>query len=178
MKKLLIGACVAMLGIAAHASSVTWGLATGQTLDATKVASGTMYLVYTADATGIDWTKLEGLASFDESTIASVGFEKTVTSFTYSAEKINNKETITPASTGLAAGSLDMYMICINEGGTALAYTTTAKPVNVKATALSVTATVLATAFTYAEAGAVPEPTSGLLLLVGLAGLALKRKVA
>lgn len=178
MKKLIIAMAIAVSAVLANASSVSWGVSVGQTLDSTKIDAGTMYLVYTANAAGIDWGKLDSMASFDESTIAAIGFEKVVSSFEYSADKVSNKESITPASSGLTSGSKAMYMICIDDGGTEIAYTASSKSVNVQSSALTVGITTSASAFTYASAQAIPEPTSALMLLLGMAGLALRRKQA
>ena len=50
MKKLIIAAAIALAGVAAQASKVNWGLNTA-TLDATKFASGTAYLICVDDLT-------------------------------------------------------------------------------------------------------------------------------
>ena len=70
-----------------------------------------------------------------------------------------------------------MYFIFIDDGGKDIAYTTSPVSVNVQNSTMAANVLKPASNFTYATAS-VPEPTSGLLLLLGMAGLALKRKRA
>ena len=72
-----------------------------------------------------------------------------------------------------------MYIVFIDDDGKDIAYSATPVTVNVQNSTMAVSAKLPATNFTYVTASAsVPEPTSGLLLLLGMAGLALKRKRA
>ena len=124
---------------------------------------------------------------FDASSLAAVGLDTTIDSFSYSSAKISNAVTVTPTGTKTSAnqniggGAKSMYIVIIDDGGKDIAYTATAVSVNVQNTPMQSLATKASSAFTYATAQGsepVPEPTSGLLMLLGMAGLALKRKHA
>ena len=72
-----------------------------------------------------------------------------------------------------------MYFVFIDNDGRDIAYTASAVNVNVQNSTMAANVKRAESAFTYVTASAsVPEPTSGLLLLLGMAGLALKRKRA
>lgn len=158
--------------LSAHATKVTWGLSTG-TLDVTKITAGTMYLVYASDSTAIDWTAFDGQTSFSASSITAAGFDKTIDTFAYSSSSISKTSTITPASSGVS-GSQSFYVICINDTADYVAYSPTAQTAAISTSTMTLNKTQGASAFSYTQAA--PEPTSGLLLLLGMAGLALKRK--
>ena len=176
MKKLMIAAAAAMFGIAANAAAVTWNavisefdggyspaignivLATGTDLwTLTFNAEGTATDTITGDTTGIfasgtEWSAtLTSLLANDDYTPGSTMYAKTIT-FTM------------PSLTGdptTDGGALELLNASIgaafqNEMGTL--------PFAQEAVA--------------AGWSAAPEPTSGLLLLIGVAGLALKRKRA
>ena len=190
----MVIATVAFTAVAASASNMKWGLMSG-TLDTTKVDKGTAYLCYYTGDTSSWATSLAVLSSYDQSTITStmgmqlvkIAADATTASsdlatFAYdgvsSTKTISVTQYLTGASFGdgtSTAGSF--YYVVIDDGGKDIAYTTAAKAPTINTgTGLS-NQTVAASKFSYATA-AVPEPTSGLLLLLGMAGLALKRKRA
>ena len=171
---------IAVCAITASASSVSWGLSSGQTLDSGKVDAGTAYLMYSIGT--VDFSKLATMDKFDATSLATVGLDTTIDTFAYSATKVSNTVSITPTGTKTSAnqniggGAKSMYIVFIDDGGKDIAYTATPVSVNVQNSTMAVGALKPASNFTYATA--VPEPTSGLLLLLGMAGLALKRKRA
>ncbi|MBQ2624739.1 MAG: PEP-CTERM sorting domain-containing protein [Kiritimatiellae bacterium] len=194
MKKLMVIAVVAFTAVAASASNMKWGLLSG-TLDTTKVDKGTAYLCYYTGDTSSWGTSLAALTSYDQSTITStMGMQlvkiaadattasSELASFAYdgvsSTKKINAQQYITPASFGdgsSTAGSF--YFVVIDDEGKDIAYTTAAKTGTVNTGTGTLSMTVASSKFSYATA-AVPEPTSAMLLLLGMAGLVLKRKRA
>ena len=181
MKRIIAMLAIVVCAATASASSVTWGLQTGDVLDAGKVDGGTAYLMYSMGT--VDFSKFATMDKFDATSLAAVGLDTTIDSFAYSATKTTGNISVTPTGTktstnaNIGGGAKSMYIVVIDSDGTDIAYTATAVSVNVQNSTMAINATKAASAFTYATAS-VPEPTSGLLLLLGMAGLALKRKRA
>ena len=185
MKKLFVIAAAAGLSLAASASTVTWGAYNSSTIDSSKITSGTFYLMYASSA--FDASKLTG-ESFSTETLKTAGLDKQFDTFAYSStgtyQKKNNA--ITPASTGVAAATgMTVYEVLISDDGKNLAWGQTTMNL-ANAAGMNQPKTLSASAFTYVAASTptpptpgpdpLPEPTSGLLLLVGGAMLALRRK--
>ena len=182
MKKLIGMLAIAACAVSASASTVNWGLGTGNILDASKVDTGTAYLMYSAGGT-VDFSKFATMEKFDAASLATVGLDTTIDTFAYSSSKVSNSVSVTPTGTKTSAGSnigggaKSMYIIFIDNDGKDIAYTANVVSVNVQNSTMNITALKAGGDFTYATAS-VPEPTSGLLMLLGMAGLALKRKRA
>ena len=185
MKKLFVIAAAASLSFAATASTVTWGAKDATTIDSSKITEGTFYLMYAS--TAFDASKLTG-ESFSASTLADAGLDKTFDSFAYSNTGTLNKQNkgITPSSTGVSAGTgLTIYEVLISSDGKNIAWGQSTMNL-AAAQGVNQGKTLASSAFSYVAAsaptpptpgpGPIPEPTSGLLLLVGGAMLALRRK--
>ena len=162
MKKILIMAAVAVVTIAANAASFKW----------------TATNIYSSDAT----TKFSGTATlyaYLSTADASSAFVVTTGTVTSGTIKDGSTTGLTFDTDAVTAGSTyNFYMVIEDNGKTFRSAEKTG--VSAQATA---TTTVgfgsLATATQNASNwAAVPEPTSGLLMLLGVAGLALKRKRA
>ena len=180
MKKLFVIAAAASLSFAATASTVTWGAYDGNTIDSSKITTGTFYLMYASSA--FDSTKLTG-ESFSASTLKDAGLDKTFDTFEYSSTSFSKKNNaITPTSTGVSAGNgKTVYEVLISSDGKNLAWAQTtmnlaAAPGMNQSKTLGNFNYVAASTPTPPGPGPVPEPTSGLLLLVGAGMLALRRK--
>lgn len=176
MKKLILAAAVAIAGIAAQASALNWGISTTSgTLDTTKFASGTAYFLAVNDIARPTFADDAAAGEWYSANIASVKssalFTGTVADGAfYSAAEAND-----------LTRSRQNYWLLIDNGAATdadhyFAVATINKGVTFNAnSSVAVTATWNASQFsTYA----VPEPTSGLLMLLGMAGLALRRKRA
>ena len=177
MKKLIVAAALIACAVSAQASKVTWGASAA--LDATKISSGTMYLMFASDAEKIDFTKLNGQTAFSLDMIKAAGFDGTLDSFAYSSSTLKKSgSTFNPTSTGYAGGTYNCYMFLLSDA-TGAEYMAYGGPVSVTLNAAtSPTQTKTLSSFTYVQASQTPEPTSAMLLLLGFAGLALRRRRA
>lgn len=170
MKKMIMAVAIVCAAVYAHASAVSWGISSG-TLDAEKFASGTAYLIcvdslakpaaFADDAAALAWLKDNGSSLSSKALMTGT---------------VENGTLWTTESKDEAIGRKSYWMAIVNGDSTAFAITTATKAINITTSTLGVTAGWTATQT--ASYAAVPEPTSGLLLLLGMAGLALKRKRA
>ena len=181
MKKLLIAAAVAVLGIAANAAALNWltyGYINDGSADTDWITGGQAYLVQVTDSAIFaiaDDLTVKGGSIVDSATLdggsaagAWNGTDALVDGTTYKfAVILTDQGTAgtTPPTTGVYGvddNSGALYNVVWNAatGGTF-------EPDYATYGGASISTAVAA-----------PEPTSGLLLLLGMAGLALKRKRA
>ncbi len=174
MKKLIIVAAVTFAAIIAQASALNWGINSG-TLDTTKFASGTAYFIAVndlarptlTDQTAGDWYK-NNIATAKSSAL----FTGVVTGGAfYSLAEAND----------YSRARQNYWLLIDNDATTDADHYFAVATIN-KAITFNSNSTVAVTAgwasTQMATFAAVPEPTSGLMLLLGIAGLALKRKRA
>ena len=185
MKKLMILAATAAMAFAASAASATWGFGSDSCLDRNGdyvgdsiQATAFLYLgAATTTASTIDLTGLTLLATAGQDT----------TNYTFGSPD-------TPVSmTGLASDAAGQdYTLLLVEGDGLTALTENNSYQMVVATGKSVQSvdpmsgetwasfieTNATSASSWANLKVVPEPTSGLLMLLGMAGLALRRRRA
>lgn len=185
MKKLMIVAAIVCAAAVSQAASFDWKTAkSGGAVNAYEggsIVASDVYLfaatsaadILTAFAKGEDWTS----GSLDSSSITTAGkITAKATTFDY-------------GGAGVAATLNAIFAFTENVGGQDYLYissTATANGPATGSTTLSFTEGGVSTALKdvssgYAGAGwytAVPEPTSGLLMLLGMAGLALRRRRA
>ena len=171
MKKIMFMLIAATVAVTASASTVKWGLQSGQTLS--DITSGTMYLVYGA----VPSTAWSEKTSYSQSDLTGVvAAQGTVASSTYTDL---TGVTITPSDIGVTGnGMKGFYAAVIADDGKSIAISNL-KNINISTSSMSVSAFWTSgnfTTYTPSSSGDIPEPTSGLLLLVGAGMLALRRK--
>ena len=185
MKKLLTVALIAFTAVNLNAATVIWAATKGALYDGAetpaKITSGSAYLMFvTASYTQND---LLGKADTTLAAMTASGAMATgAGSIGASTSRPSGTSTYDLSTDGTA------YFVVFNDDKMFVSYTTDAlyDSVTTEATASFTTAltslskTTLQAADGYSAASwyAVPEPTSGLLMLLGMAGLALKRKRA
>ena len=170
MKKLLMLAVAIGAAALAHAASFDWQV---------NGASATVnYQVYIVGSIVSSWTSVSGLATaaskFGESTSGTI----TKSGFVYNTSASASIDTI-------SKDSADVYFVIVS-GDDAKTYNYAKydvksyvySGVEVPSGTFTIKASDLVAGTQGSFAGSIPEPTSGLLMLVGLAGLALRRKRA
>ena len=185
MKKLMVMLAAGILAVSANAASVSWLASKGYLYDgggdsAAKITSGTAYLVL-ASYSQSDLVSAFAAANGDAATtLASIT--------TLGTGTIADNARISGTGTTTATDSITAYFVVFNDDKMYISATgdsvydglAQAHDLTFSTSMTSSSKLTLQAADGYSAAGwyAVPEPTSGLLLLLGVAGLALKRKRA
>ena len=193
MKKIMIALTAVVAGVAAHAATVDWQYSVTASATDYHASNYTLYLV---DATKWDAALAGGGITASTFTDASVvyaqttfaaGTGKSATSKTYISNRVGTTtsgSSATALSDSIVAdgGTLNVYYVILDTSKDPSEYYASAKTA---LTGRSATGTLIDTGFGSVAnsavtwtATSVPEPTSGLLMLLGIAGLALKRRRA
>ena len=182
MKKLVIGIVASVIAVAANAAAVQWNV-TGIAADPAGTAWNgyKLYLcdasVYTASALAAD------LASGKFDALSTSGFVQATSASVQQGTSSQAKISATYRGGDYTGGeSYTFYTLVLNGEGSAATYFTISQDVTATAPGTG----YMAMSFTNLTSGAqtawtttaVPEPTSGLLMLLGMAGLALRRRRA
>ena len=188
MKKLIIASIAAAVGLAVNAATVDWQVwVTGATKVANAYDGYTAYLVTASAWDGLTEVTAATFTSdvvLDSATFNSGSGKSTYTYKTLDTASGTGARSVSVGS--LSEGSnLGVYYVILNTNADPNTYTTIADTLTGRADTgetsigsnTSIAQSTLSAA-TWTQVGAVPEPTSGLLMLMGLAGLALRRRRA
>ena len=188
MKKLIIALAAVALGVSAHAANVRWTTSTALFMgNDSDTFAGTVYLVDTASGSG-GIAQAALLSAFLGGTLTIGNYD--VASASASAGKIT-ATTLNPIQksdgTDYGPGSVSFYMVAIDGDKIFISDSKSVTLTTIGSTgagfSLKAQSTAAASLSTTFSAGgwytkSVPEPTSGLLMLVGLGALALRRRKA
>lgn len=193
MKKLIIALAAVVVGVAAQAATVDWKFQV--TASATDYHASN-YSLYLVDATAWDAAKASGGITADTFTDSSIVYAQTT--FAAGTGKSATRKTYVSnfaggSSAGASATALDnsivaagetlnVYYVILDSAKDPSEYYVSDKAT---LTGREATGTAVLTGFGSVAnssvswtATAIPEPTSGLLVLLGMAGLALRRRLA
>jgi hypothetical protein len=187
MKKLIIAVAAVAMGIAANAASFTWKAQNGYIWDGAdtpaKITSGTAYLMFTSIMTQSD---LVDAFAADAATAASTVATKTVNAATIGS---NARVALTDSFTVDVTSDQTAYFVVFNGDKMYVSVEASAPYMAVGDSDIGFSSVTASSKLSFDVAGgysaagwygaaAVPEPTSGLLMLLGMAGLALRRRRA
>ena len=180
MKKMMMLAGAVALAACAQAATVSWSCTKVYTGDTENKAAGVAYFLTTSMASVDSWASLKSASEFNTALSGKYSFTP-ATAGTYTHDAVEN------ATLGLAdATDYTAYLLVFDTA----TITDSSKYYITSTAALTTMGGTSTKALTFgsqkdasqAAAGwttvSTPEPTSGLLLLLGLAGVALKRKRA
>ena len=195
MKKLMIAFAAIACAFVANAATVSWSISNVQTADATKLTSGHIYMFFTTGDAAAEISAIKALAG--------TGADALTTAMSSAAWNDTKKATAAGNFSMGTSAALGGYTLP-NQTALGLSGSTTYTAYAVIFDTDTITdesnyiVTTTVAAQTLADSASqnknfsigsqsantnwmavgVPEPTSGLLLLLGMAGLALKRKQA
>lgn len=177
MKKLIMFAAVSVLAFAGQAATVSWSNSlVGQ--GAALTDKGAFVLAFA----GSDYASIVKLVTVDGSdTLQADLTAKAIGTATFA----NNRGVATTATTRTSDAPSSMFWMIFKDGSydadKAVTWTDVTNVTGYQYEPPASGTTLALNASSYANSGtiaSVPEPTSGLLMLVGLAGLALRRRRA
>ena len=191
MKKLMILAAVAVIAISTQAATVSWTLNNayqpGKTATTDKLVDGLTCLILTSDTSGTydTYTKSQITEAISKGT-----FKTDMAANTAGTSSAGAMTSASSSFGSFTTGDSVSAFLVIFDGSTvaasknylivdpATSTITFDSPTGDKAFAFGNVKTLTQTASNWTATSAAPEPTSGILLILGMAGLALKRKRA
>ena len=167
MKKLVIAVAMVCAAAISQAASVVWGANASKDYNSQK-----MYLL-TSMSKSYDSVAAFESSAIDAATVKKVGMKYTIAGHT--VEGVTASDNFYLAALAVDATGVGVaHYINVTDSVRATLF----EPPATAGSAHMANFATVATSSTTSAIGAVPEPTSGLLLLLGMAGLALKRKQA
>ena len=178
MKKIMFALVAVAMATVASASTFTWGIGSGA-LDTAKFASGTAYLFYALPTGTLSVPALADKTSgtYSQSDITASGATLYGTGTLVDGKFLSDAAVVNAIDS--KTGAFKFYMAVISDDGKYAAVTTGTKTARIMNGTTAAGPNWSASNFnTYSVTSSdpTPEPTSGLLLLVGGAMLALRRK--
>ena len=185
MKKQIIAIAIAASAVVVNAATIMWGIESAYAPTGEEFGDVTGYYAYML----VD-SATAGTATVytHENAVAQVSAGKVdfLSNASGSPEEIDWGASGTSADVFANNSTVGAYLVIINAAAAAdatLAYVSDVKTTEINGMGASSTLNwgdmaATATAGNWSTVGNVPEPTSGLLLILGMAGLALKRKRA
>ncbi len=176
MKKILIATTIAAMGIVANAAVANWSVDNIYVSGTSDYAEG--YMVYYFDTSAITVAAVNSAIAAGDTSFISQG---------YAAASLTDDEGYTEgasASIYSANDAVNGYLVIFDSSSAASAthaYVTAVKSTTINSLGANAALSfgdLVATQTAGNWTAVAPEPTSGLLLLLGMAGLALKRKRA
>ena len=183
MKKLIIAAAMVCAAAFSQAATVNWGISGVKAEGNTSPTAGWSVMAFYTEV-GAGSSAIE--AAINSKTASSLAFDTTTLSVSMSKGKVASHDA---DATGITDTSknYDLYFVVFNNSDPTAAtkYAMQSSPdlaysgMDGKYTALSTFSSSTAwTEISGPTPPVIPEPTTGLLVLLGIAGLALKRKRA
>ena len=188
MKKLMIAAVAGMFAVAANAAAMNWSTGMDYTDPAGNVAGGEGYIsmyLFQIDKTAYDSLVAGGESKVSAAAWGVYGKQLASADGTYVDDGMGQMSIADTRTFNVGDTAYAAIIMAYDEGkgithykGNAVAFTYSAAADMTVENLDTFIGGTAGSGMTAVEWSAVPEPTSGLLLLLGVAGLALKRKRA